>query len=254
MACIANTPVEGSAASMSKINRSTTLPMRRSGSLAVLAVCAMAVGACAGGGGANVPYSPSNFGAPDIATAAKLPATISSGDKLQVRVYQEESLSGTFQVQTDGNIDFPLIGLIKAEGSTPAELATLMTRRLGERHLRNPDVQIAISEAALRTITVDGAVKTPGVLPVTGTTTLLRAVALAQGTTENADATKVVVFRQLQGQRMAAAFDLKAIRQAKAEDPLIYPNDVVVVGESATKGILKNILQSVPVLGIFRPF
>jgi polysaccharide export outer membrane protein len=213
----------------------------------------MAVGGCASGA-ANVPYSPSNFGAPDTAVATKVPATISSGDKLQIRVYQEETLSGTFQVQTDGNIDFPLIGLVKAEGLTPSDLASLMTRRLGERHLRNPDVQVAISEAALRTITVDGAVKAPGVLPIPGTTTLLRAVALAQGTTESANSSKVIVFRQLQGQRMAAAFDLKAIRQAKAEDPTIYPNDVVVVGESATKGLVKNILQGIPVLGVFRPF
>lgn len=239
---------------MSKISSFNPLSLRRCGGAALLSLGASALGACAGGGAANVPYSPSNFGAPDAAVAMKMPATISAGDKLQVRIYQEETLSGTFQVQTDGNIDFPLIGLVKAQGLTPQELASLMTRRLGERHLRNPDVQIAIAEAAPRTITVDGAVKTPGVLAVPGTTTLLRAVALAQGTTESADATKVIVFRQIQGQRMAAAFDLRAIRQAKAEDPTIYPNDVVVVGESATKGILKNVLQSIPVLGIFRPF
>ena len=238
---------------MSKIFRFTSLPLRRSSAAAIVAVSAMAVGACASGA-ANVPYSPRNFGAPDAVVATKMPATIIPGDKLQVRVYQEDTLSGTFQVQTDGNIDFPLIGLVKAQGLTVPELASFMTGRLGERHLRNPDVQVAIFEAAPRTITVDGAVKNPGVLAVSGTTTLLRAVALAQGTSENADASKVIVFRQLQGQRMAAAFDLKAIRQAKAEDPVIYPNDVVVVGESATKGLLKNILQSIPVLGIFRPF
>jgi polysaccharide export outer membrane protein len=138
---------------MSKINRFNSLSLRRSGTAALLLVGASALGACASGA-ADVPYSPSNFGAPDAAVAMKMPATISAGDKLQVRIYQEETLSGAFQVQTDGNIDFPLIGLVKAQGLTPQELATLMTRRLGERHLRNPDVQIAIAEAAPRTITV----------------------------------------------------------------------------------------------------
>ena len=78
---------------MSKIFRFTSVPLRRSSAAAIVAVSAMAVGACASGA-ANVPYSPSNFGAPDAVVATKLPATIIPGDKLQVRVYQEDTLSG----------------------------------------------------------------------------------------------------------------------------------------------------------------
>ena len=50
--------------------------------------------------------------------------------------------------------------------------------------------------------------------------------------------------------RQAAAFDLTAIRRGQAEDPQIYPGDIVVVDGSAIKATQKQILQSIPFLGL----
>jgi polysaccharide biosynthesis/export protein len=83
---------------------------------------------------------------------------------------------------------------------------------------------------------------------------LMRAVALAQGTSEDANPSRVYVFRTISGQRMAAAFDLRAIRRAEAEDPPIYGNDIVVVDGNRARSLFRDVIQTLPVLSLFRPF
>lgn len=214
---------------------------------------ALVLGACASKP-LDVAYNPTNFGPPDPVEVVKVSDAIAAGDKVRVTVFQEESLSGEFRVEENGQIDFPLIGIVQAQGRTPSELGQYLAERLGERHLRNPDVQVAVAERAQQTITIEGAVQQAGVVPVAGETTLLQAVALARGTTEDANPSQVVVFRKINGQRMAAAFDLRAIRRAEAADPKIYPNDIVVVAGSQNRKLFRDILAAVPILGLFRPF
>jgi len=96
-------------------------------------------------------------------------------------------------------------------------------------------------------------VKDGGSFPVGGPISLIQAVALAKGTTEDANARRVAVFRTIGGQRQAAAFDLTSIRRGEAPDPEIYPGDIVVVDGSSVKAAQKQILQSIPLLAIFGP-
>lgn len=201
----------------------------------------------------NVPYNPANFGAPDPVLVAKLPDVISPGDKIRISVFQVDALSGEFQVQANGAVDYPLIGLVQAQGYTPAEFAKILADRLGEKNLRHPDVQVAVLQPAPTTITIEGAVKQPAVVQIRGPTSLLQAIAMAGGTTEQADNSQVIVFRNVGGKKMAAAFDLRAIRRAEATDPVIYPNDMVVVSDSNNKKLIDSILRAVPALGIFGP-
>lgn len=213
------------------------------------------VSACATRGG-SVAYDPEGFGAPDPEPALALegPQRVGPLDKVRVSVFQVADLSGEFQVDGSGNIDFPLIGSVEAQGKTATELADVLARRLGERYLQSPNVQVAITEAYQHSITVDGAVREPGVRPLRGTTTLMRAIAMARGTVENANPARVVVFRTINGERMAAAFDLRQIRRAEAEDPIIYGNDIVIVDSTNTRSLFREIISTIPVLGLFRPF
>jgi polysaccharide export outer membrane protein len=176
-------------------------------------------------------------------------------DKLGITVFQVDSLSGDFQVDSAGVISFPLIGTVEAQGKTPPELAQQIASRLGTKYLQSPNVQVSIKESTSQTITIDGSVRQPGVYPVKGATSLMRAVALARGASEDANTSRVVVFRTIKGQRMAAAFDLAAIRRAQAEDPLIYGNDVVIVDGSKARAILRDVLgTALPIFAVFRPF
>ena len=102
-------------------------------------------------------------------------------------------------------------------------------------------------------VTVDGAVVQPGVYPVFDRMSLVQAIAQARGTTEFAALDQVAIFRTVQSQRMAALFSLRDIREGRLVDPEIYPNDIIVVGESGSRRLLRDILQGLPALGVFTP-
>ena len=233
--------------------------LRRCKALALgvsIASAAALAGGCADTKGGPIPYSSGNFEAPDPITPAPLDAAykISLLDTLNIKVFKMEDLSGDYDVDLTGRISMPLIGDVEAAMLTPAELDRRLTVKLGERYLENPDVSVAIKKSTSRAVTVDGAVKEAGSYAVTGPLTLMQAVALAKGTSEEANARRVAVFRQIDGKRQAAAFDLVAIRRGQEPDPAIYPGDIVVVDGSGVKAAQRQILNSLPILSIFRPF
>lgn len=222
------------------------------GALALL----IALAGCAGTRGGPIPYNPTGFVAPDSPSTQALEADykISPLDTLHVAVFQVPELTGDFDVDLTGMISMPLIGSVRAVGLTTAELDQKLTQALGQKYLQHPDVSVGVKSSSSRNITVDGSVKQAGQFPVTGRLTLLQVIALAHGTDENANPHRVAIFRQIQGQRMAAAFDLTSIRRGQAEDPRVYSGDIVVVDGSKVKGAWQNILQTLPLLAIFRPF
>jgi polysaccharide biosynthesis/export protein len=177
------------------------------------------------------------------------PYLIGPFDKLVIDVFGIEELSKK-EVQTDagGRISFPLAGIVEAAGKTPAELEQILAERLRGRFVRNPQVTVNLKETVSQVITVDGEVKEPGLYPVIGRMTLMRAVATAKGTSEFAKLDDVVVFRTVKSQKMAALYNLKAIRRGFYDDPEVFANDVVVVGDSNARRIFKDAIQIVPLL------
>jgi polysaccharide export outer membrane protein len=148
----------------------------------------------------------------------------------------------------------PLIGEVEAANQTTAQLDEKLTGLLGQKYLENPDVAVAIKSSTGRVVTVDGAVRDPGSYPVLRPITLLQAMALAKGTTEEANIRRVAIFRTIGGVRQAAAFDVQSIRRGQEPDPAVYPGDIVVVDGSSNKALQKQLLQTIPILSIFRPF
>lgn len=220
----------------------------------VAATAALFVGACADSTGGPIPYNIA-FGNPDAPTVAPLGSDyrIAPMDTLSVKVFKSQDLTGDYQVDLSGHISLPLVGEVDAANLTTAQLDQRLTEKLGEKYFQNPDVSVGIKTSSRRSVTVDGAVKQAGTFPVGGPTSLMQAVALAGGTTEDANARRVAVFRTIGGQRQAAAFDLAAIRHGQSQDPQIYPGDIVVVDGSSVKTGFKKVLQSIPLLAIFGP-
>jgi polysaccharide export outer membrane protein len=180
---------------------------------------------------------------------------IGVGDKLNVRVFQVPDLSfDGLVIDTSGNIQMPLIGAVAGSGRTSGELASEIARRLAAQYLRDPQVTVTVTEAASQKITVDGAVTTPGVYEMRGSTSLLQAVAMAQGPTAMADLSKVAVFRTIDGQRSVALFDLGSIRQGRSPDPEVLGDDVIVVDASRLNSAFRTVLGAIPALSIFTAF
>ena len=215
----------------------------------------MSLAGCADTRGGTIPYD-IGLPAPDGPPITALPSDykIAPMDTLTVKVFRADDLSGDYKVDLLGNIAMPLIGDISAAGRTPQELSELLTQKLGAKYFEKPDVSVAIKSSAGRNVTVDGAVAHAGAYPVIGQISLIQAVALAGGTTEEANARRVAIFRTIEGKREAAAFDLTSIRHGQTPDPAVYAGDIIVVDGSSIKATEKQILQSVPLLGLFRPF
>lgn len=189
------------------------------------------------------------------ATATQAEYRIGVGDKLSIRVFQVQDLSfDSLTVDTSGNIQLPLIGAVRASERTAGELSADIAEKLSAQYLRNPQVTVTVTEAASQKITVDGAVTKPGVYEMRGTTSLLQAVAMAEGPSRVADLTKVAVFRTINGQRSVALFDLQAIRQGRADDPTVLGDDIIVVDTSKLNSALREVVGALPALSIFRPF
>lgn len=219
--------------------------------MAVLALATMA-SACATKGGV-VPYDVAGFGAPDAPAAIPVSDAyrIGPADVLQINVFGVPEYSGDFVVDSVGRVQLPLIGNVALTGRSPDEAAQDITLALQRTYLRNPKVQVQIKTAAGQRITVDGAVGAPGLYAIAGKSTLMQAVALAKGTIDSANPRRTVIFRTINGQRMAAAFDLTDIRRGVGKDPEIYPNDIVVVDGNKNAKLLQTALQTIPVVGLF---
>ena len=177
------------------------------------------------------------------------PYLIGPFDKLVIDVFGIEELSKK-EVQTDasGRISFPLAGIIEAAGKTPAEIESELQDRLRERFVRDPQVTVNLKETVSQVVTVDGQVREPGLYPVVGRMTLMRAVATAKGTSEFAKLDDVVIFRTVENQRYAALYNLKAIRRGLYDDPEVFANDIVIVGNSQSRRLFKDFLQIIPLL------
>lgn len=176
-------------------------------------------------------------------------------DLLSVTVFQVPDLTfPEIRVDASGYINMPLIRTVQVAGLTPAELSRDLERRLGERYLKDPQVNVIVKEAASEKIIVDGAVVKPGAYQMRGRTTLLQAVAMAEGPTRTAEIRTIVVFRRVDGERMVAQFDLGAIRRGEAEDPVVLGEDVVIVDESQLKAVWRDLLMAAPLFNVFRNY
>lgn len=178
--------------------------------------------------------------APDLETYR-----LGNQDVVEITVFQVPEMSQTVRV-SDNVVVLPLIGKVRAAGRTVPELQADIARR-ATQYLQSPQVSVNIKEFNSQQITVEGSVNKPGVFPVSSRTTLLQSIALAEGLETIADPGNVVVFRNVNGVRQAARFDVAEIRSGKASDPTLQSGDVVVVPKNGIRSALQDVLQALPI-------
>lgn len=198
----------------------------------------------------SVIHSPAASQAADMLTAVAKPGNaaykIGPLDVLDISVFKVPDLNKEVQVAEDGTINYPLVGDAPAAGKTAHELEQELTKKLGAKYLRDPQVTVMIKEYNSQRVTVSGAVKTSGVYAIKGNTSLMQVIAMAGDVDTTVDSGDVLLFRTIDGQRSAAKFDIDAIKDGKAADPEVEPGDVVVVDSSATKVAFHNLVTAVP--------
>lgn len=168
-------------------------------------------------------------------TKANNEARISPADILDIKVFQAEELSGKVRVESDGNISLPLIGTLKVSGLTPVEAENRLKGALKAKYLQDPQVTIFLETFTNQRVTLEGQFNDPGVYPITGSATLLQAIAQAGGLGDLAAPDKVVLLRRVGDQTKAYHLNVDAIRKGQVRDPYLQGDDRVIAHRSDSR-------------------
>lgn len=141
------------------------------------------------------------------------------GDKVRVRVFGTDQMGGEFQIDLTGSIDPPLVGVVRAEGLTPAELKAKLVERLRSGRIID-DPQVSVDLVAASPFYVLGEVEKSGEYPYQPGLNVVSAIATAGGFRYRADQHKVMVRRRGQTAEVA----LPTFSAAP-----VYPGDIVRV-------------------------
>ena len=149
----------------------------------------------------------------------------------------------TVRVNSSGQVSLPLIGAVPLAGLTAQQAEALLAQRYGEKYLQNPNVSLFIKEYTTQRVTIEGAVLKPGIYPVTGQISLLRALALAGGYAQYADLQEIMLYRQgPDGKQQSQTYNLEQVRAGEVPDPAIQSDDVIVVKRDARRTSLRDSL------------
>jgi polysaccharide export outer membrane protein len=107
-------------------------------------------------------------------------------DLLEINVFEAEKLNKTVRVSAQGNINLPLLGVLRVKGLTASESEKEIRDLLAEKYLQDPHVSVFIKEYRNQRISVVGMVEKPGVYDVTGQKTILDILAMSGGLKEDA--------------------------------------------------------------------
>lgn len=146
---------------------------------------------------------------------------LGTGDQVRIVVFDQKQLTADYTVGDGGMIDLPLLGPLRAAGSTVHELALQIGSDLQRRGiLRRPNVAVEVRK--YRPFSILGEVNKPGQYRFQPGMTVLTAVSIAGGFTFRALQSRVGIIRVRQGH---------AVEYRAAPDALIAPGDVVKVFE-----------------------
>lgn len=195
---------------------------------------ASAVAACGGGGGSgsttlagasNVPsdVAAAASGAPNTSTLPDVDVAnayqLGPGDQVRITVFGNEDLSGEFTIDGQGNLSLPLVGGVRAGGSSPRELENTIRSSLSQGYVVNP--QVAIEVLTYRPFYILGEVNNPGSYPYVNGMTVIQAAALAGGFT----------YRAAEGSITLTRGGTNGSTAAVAPETTVIPGDIIRVPE-----------------------
>ena len=112
---------------------------------------------------------------------------IGPGDVLSLKIFAggDEQHDAQLTVSSQGTINVPFIGPVKAQGLTVSQLEKSITAPLAADYLVDPEVTIAVNEYHSLQYYISGAVGAPGLYEMKAQPTLMELIAKAGGLTAN---------------------------------------------------------------------
>lgn len=156
---------------------------------------------------------------------------IGADDVLAINVWKEPEVSRSVPVRSDGKISLPLVGELTAGGQTPLQLEQEIAKRLAN-YISEPEVTVIVQDSKSQRINILGMVVRPGAYLLTGSSTVLDAIAMAGGFKDFAKQKAIYVLRQnADGTQTRLGFNYKDVIKGHNPDQNVrlQPRDTVVV-------------------------
>ena len=157
--------------------------------------------------------------------------TLRADDVLEIRVVGESEMSGEYRVGPDGSIQFPYAGKLQIAGLRINDVHDLITSRLRQEYLRNPQVAIHVKEWNSRKLSVLGEVNKPGPIAFFAGMTLTDAIAAAGGFTKTAAINSVTLRRESIQQVESQKHRVADIHAGRSRNVAVLPGDLILVEE-----------------------
>ncbi len=186
-------------------------------------------------------------------------ATLGPDDELTLGAPEIEELDKrVLRVQSDGMVNVPLIGTLKAEGLTPQQFQAELVKAL-KTQFRDPQVSFTSIDVKSKPVSVLGAVNRPGIQQADGERSLLEVLSLAGGLRNDAGYTVKVtrmsadaasfpaeVRPTLSGDSVTAEISLSSLFEGKnpAENVAVLPGDVVTVPKGKLVYVVGNVVKA----------
>lgn len=145
---------------------------------------------------------------------------LGAGDKLEIKVFGANDMSGEYTINGDGFISIPLIGNIQTKGLTIGSLQQTLVDKLKPDYLLNPRLNIQVLN--YRPFYILGEVQAPASYSYVDGMTYLNAIAIAGGFTYRAKTHYVLVIR---------SNDPTQNEIETPTDKLVKPGDIIRVDE-----------------------
>jgi polysaccharide export outer membrane protein len=169
---------------------------------------------------------------------------IGAGDMLKITTIDEAELTGNFRVDSDGSITFPYLNRVQAAGLTLGEFQDRIRAGLAAGYIRNPQVRIEIESYKSQSVMVGGEVRNPGKVQLTGTMTVLEALAQA-GSPTPAASSEATIARKRPGAENADAevirINWKDLNLGKGTDVVLADGDILNVPKARMFYISGNV-------------
>jgi polysaccharide export outer membrane protein len=156
---------------------------------------------------------------------------IGNDDVLAINVWKEPEVSRSVPVRSDGRISLPLVGEVEAAGRTPLKLEQDIASKL-KNYMSEPEVTVIVQQINSQKINILGMVAKPGAYPLTGSATVLDAIALAGGFRDFAKKKSIYVLRQnADGTQTKLPFNYKDVIKGQnlKQNVKLQPRDTIVV-------------------------
>jgi len=150
-------------------------------------------------------------------------------DIVEISVWGNKEFAGDLPVRPDGKISIPLIGDVKVEGLTPAQVKKLITEKL-RKFITDASVTVFVKKINSINISIAGEVNLPGTYKVNRPITLLHLFSLSQGFTDKADLKNSFLLRK--GKKLGINFYTLVKKGDISQNVWLLPNDLIFIKDN----------------------